>query len=106
MGVTIAHRPHAHIRLQWRTIAVVLVAAAVAMVVLVLVNQPWETTSQATSVSAVSTAAGTSAATVDLPRELSHVIRGATINRTPPAASPQAPTATRTTPHWPRRTEP
>ena len=40
MSVTIAHRQHIH--LPWKTIAIVLVAAAVAAAVLVLVNQPWQ----------------------------------------------------------------
>jgi hypothetical protein len=40
MSVTIAQRPHIH--LPWKTIAVILLAAAVAAAVLVLVNQPWQ----------------------------------------------------------------
>jgi len=102
MSVTYAHKPHAHVHLPWRTIAVLLAAAAVAVVVLVLVNQPWETESQTTSVSAVTTAGGASVGTADVPRAKSHVIRGAAFRRMPPAAPAEAPTDTRQTPHLPR----
>ena len=106
MGVTIAHRPHAHIRLPWRTIAVLLVAAAVAVVVLVLVDQPWETQSQTTSVSAVTTAGGASAVTADVPKNRSPVVRAILAGGPPSAAPAEAPAATRKTPHWPRHTGP
>jgi len=104
MSVTIAHKPHAHTRLPWRTIAVLLVAAALAVVVLVLVDQAWETQSQTASLSAVTTAGAASAVTAGVPRAKSHVIRGAAFRRTPPAAPAEAPTDTRKTPHWPRHT--
>jgi hypothetical protein len=102
MSVTIAHKPHAHSRLPWRTIAVLLVAAALAVVVLVLVDQPWETQSQTASVSAVTTAGGASAVKADVPRNRSPFIRAILAGGTHPAAPAEAPTDTRKTPHWPR----
>ena len=106
MSVTIAHRPQARVHLPWRTIGVLLAAAAIAVVVLVLVNQPWETTSQTAPVSAVSTAGGASAVTADVPRNRSPVVRAVLAGKTSPAAPAEAPAATRTAPHWPRHTEP
>lgn len=58
MSVTVAHRPHIH--LPWKTIAIVVVAAAVAAVALVLVNQPWQ---EQTVGSSVTTATNTWTAT-------------------------------------------
>jgi len=102
MSATIAHKPHAHIHLPWRTIAVLLAAAAVALVVLVLVDQPWEAPSQTTSVSAVTTAGGASAVKADVPRNKSPFIRAILAGGTHPAAPAEAPADTRKTPHWPR----
>jgi len=50
MSVTAARRPQ--VRVPWTNIAVVLIAAVAAAAVLVLVNQPRETATQVTSVSA------------------------------------------------------
>lgn len=50
MSVTIAQR--SHVNVPWTNIAVVLIAVVAAAAVLILVNQPRETATQATSVSA------------------------------------------------------
>lgn len=46
MSVTAAHRPHIH--LPYKSIAIFAVAAAVAALALILVNQPWESEQTAT----------------------------------------------------------
>ena len=54
MSVTVAHRTHIH--LPWKSIAIFLGAAAVAVVVLVLINQPRETARESASMSTGATA--------------------------------------------------
>ena len=90
MGVTVAHEPHAHIHLPWRTIGVVLIAAAVAVVALVLVDQPWETTSQTTSGSALSSPGGAPAVTAAVPKNRSAVVRAIILGEMPATAPGEA----------------
>ncbi len=64
MSVTVAHRPHIH--LPYKSIAIFLVAAAVAAGALVIVNQPWEEQS-ATTTTTTATATGAVAAPAQEP---------------------------------------
>lgn len=90
MSVTIAHKPHAHTRLPWRAIAVLLFAAALAVVVLVLADQPWETQSQSASVSAVKTTGAASAVTAGVPKNRSPVVRAIVLGTMPATAPAEA----------------
>jgi len=101
MGVTVAHEPHARIHLPWRTIGVLLAAAVVAVVVLVLVNQPRETTSQIAPRSAVSTAGGASVVTAAVPKNESAVVRAIILGEMPATAPPEALAPLRKSSHTP-----
>jgi hypothetical protein len=65
MSTTIAHRPHVHIQIPWTAVAVLMAAAALAAIVLVWVDQPWE--SGQTSGTATTTATAEEAVAVQKP---------------------------------------